>query len=78
MRESLELESKRYFVDYKIHVSMQVMVLKRIMQIKTLNKILALIRYLVEASDWYAVMNLFVAEILILISSSSSSRYCSS
>ena len=42
---------------------MQVMVLKRIMQIKTLNKILALIRYLVEASDWYAVMNLFVAQI---------------
>ena len=48
------------------------MVLKRIMQIKTLNKILALIRYLVEASDWHAVMNLFVAQILILISSSSS------
>ena len=57
---------------------MQVMVLKRIMQIKTLNKILALIRYLVEASDWYAVMNLFVAQILILISSSSSSSTSSS
>ena len=44
---------------------MQVMVLKRIMQIKTLNKILALIiiRYIVEASDWYAVMNLFVVQI---------------
>ena len=43
---------------------MQVMVLKRIMQIKNIKQNTCINTiYLVEASDWYAVMKLFVAQI---------------
>ena len=62
MRESLE--SKRCFVDYKIQCVNASNGIKKnhadknIKQNTCINTI-----YLVEASDWYAVMKLFVAQI---------------